>query len=54
MNITKCPLFCRYLVIGDYGYKCRRYRMGLRETEAGEPTRLTECEKDGVIKCRKD
>lgn len=37
-----CSLACPYLVIGDYGYKCRMYKVGLK-TKDGVPERLEVC-----------
>lgn len=41
-----CLLACPYLVIGDYGYKCRKFQLGLK-TKDGVPERCTQCEDDG-------
>lgn len=37
-----CSLMCPYLVIGNYGYKCKLYKMGLK-TMGGLPERLEVC-----------
>lgn len=42
----KCPLFCPYMVIGDYGYKCKKFKLGLK-TEGGVPERCPQCEDGG-------
>lgn len=37
-----CPIACPFLVLGDYGYKCKKFRLGLR-SEGGVPVRLEAC-----------
>ena len=41
-----CSLACPYLVIGDYGYKCRMYKVGLK-TKDGVPECLEVCVNGG-------
>lgn len=42
----KCPLTCPFLVIGDYGYKCKKFLLGLK-TEGGVPELCAACEDAG-------
>ena len=37
-----CSFICPYLVIGNYGYKCKLYKMGLKAKD-GVPERLEVC-----------
>lgn len=52
--MVTCSLTCPYLVMGDYGYKCKKFRLGLK-TEGGVPVRCPACEdgRDKEVPLRK-
>ena len=48
-----CSLTCPCLVIGDYGYKCKKFQLGLK-TKGDMPERYPQCEDDVKLAERGD